>query len=268
MPIDVSPPMSGNLQGFQIAQPQSTDPLQTLAQMGQLRTQGLQQQRANLQLKQQQMQMDSQKALMQAAALGRANWDKTIQLASQDPRTLPGDLMKLTQERLNIQTLGTTLKKAQQDVLATDMDRHLQNVTGVTDQESLDLANQRSAQAGVHFAQPGDPLPGVPQLTTFPSGHPEAMQAYKNSLTMHKDAMEEGLKGPDRRIRRDGRRVYREGRTSHCGNGENSTGDATTARPTRLAQKSDSAGPGRLRGRLDRQDQISGPLRPGIQRCQ
>ena len=195
MPIDVSPPMSGNLQGFQIAPVQSTDPpLQTLAQMSQLRTQWLQQQHAQLGLTQAQMKMDSQKAIMAAAAQGNGNWDTTYGIAAKDSRVLPSDLMDLAKERLNIQTLGTTLKKDQQAVLATDMDRHLQNMTGVTDQESLDQANQRSIQAGVHFAQPGDPLPGVPQLTAFPSGHPDAIQAYVNSLKLHKEAVDEGSK--------------------------------------------------------------------------
>ena len=49
MPIEFAPP-SPSLQGFQIPAPQSTDPLQTLAQIGQLRTQGLQQQGAQQEL--------------------------------------------------------------------------------------------------------------------------------------------------------------------------------------------------------------------------
>jgi hypothetical protein len=66
MPIEFAPPPVGNLQGFQIPSPQSTDPLATLAQMQQMKTQRIQQQNAQLQLQQAQMKMASQKAMLQA----------------------------------------------------------------------------------------------------------------------------------------------------------------------------------------------------------
>ena len=68
MPIEFAPPSSSNLQGFQIPAAQYTDPLQTLAQMQQMRTQNIQQQSAQLGLQMAQMKMKSQKALLQAFA--------------------------------------------------------------------------------------------------------------------------------------------------------------------------------------------------------
>jgi hypothetical protein len=189
--------MPGNLQGFQIQPVQSTDPLQTLSQMSQLRTQGLQQQQAQLGVNQAQMQLDSNKGLMQAVVQGGADWDKTYDIASKDGRVLPGDLMKIAQERLTLQTLGSTLKKDQAANLATDMDRYRGFLDGVTDQDSLDQANANAVRAGVAFASPKDAPggpPKVPLLTTFP-GDAAHITAFANSLRLHTQAVEEGLKG-------------------------------------------------------------------------
>lgn len=186
MPIDVSPPMSGNLQGFQIAQPQSTDPLQTLAQMGQLRTQGLQQQQAQLGITQAQQQLASQKAMMQAFATGGGDWDKTQKLMYSNPNILPSDLMAMEQHRLQVQTQAATLTKDKQAILGSDMDRYRGFLDGVTDQDSLDQANLNASKVGVSQE--------VPRLTTFP-GDADHVKAFANSLALHSQAVEEGLKG-------------------------------------------------------------------------
>lgn len=186
MPIDVSPPMSGNLQGFQVAPVQSTDPLQTLAQMSQLRTQGLQQQQAQLAITQQQLALRSNQAMMRAFAQGNGDWDKTSQLMSQDPDILPTDLMSVEQHRLQVQTQAAQLTKEKQTLLATDMDRYRGLLDGVTDQDSLDQANLNAAKAGVGS--------DVPRLTAFP-GDVAHVKAFGNSLALHSQAVEEGLKG-------------------------------------------------------------------------
>jgi hypothetical protein len=186
MPIDVSPPQVGNLQGFQIAPPQSTDPLQTLAQMSQLRTQGLQQQQAQLGLTQAQMQMASQKALMQSFVDGGGDWDKTRKSMYSNPDILPSDLMSVEQHRLQVQTQAATLDKEKKANLATDMDRYRGFLDGVTDQDSLDQANLNAAKAGVSS--------DVPRLTAFP-GDAAHVKAFGNSLALHSQAVEEELKG-------------------------------------------------------------------------
>jgi hypothetical protein len=186
MPIDVSPPMSGNLQGFQIAPVQSTDPLQTLAQMGQLRTQGLQQQQAQLGITQAQQQLASQKAMMQAFATGGGDWDKTQKLMYSNPNILPSDLMAMEQHRLQVQTQAATLTKDKQAILGADMDRYRGFLDGVTDQDSLDRANLNASKVGVSQ--------DVPRLTAFP-GDADHVKAFANSLALHSQAVEEGLKG-------------------------------------------------------------------------
>ncbi len=186
MPIDMAPPMTGNLQGFQVAPVQSTDPLQTLSQMSQLRTQGLQQQQAQLGIQQQQLALRSNQAMMRAFAQGGGDWDKTSQLMSKDPDILPTDAMAVQQHRLQVQTQAAQLTKDKQAILGSDMDRYRGFLDGVTDQDSLDQANLNAAKAGVSQ--------DVPRLTSFP-GDADHVKAFANSLALHSQAVEEGLKG-------------------------------------------------------------------------
>ena len=186
MPIDMAPPMTGNLQGFQVAPVQSTDPLQTLSQMSQLRTQGLQQQQAQLGIQQQQLALRSNQAMMRAFAQGGGDWDKTSQLMSKDPDILPTDAMAVQQHRLQVQTQAAQLTKDKQAILGSDMDRYRGFLDGVTDQDSLNQANLNAAKAGVSQ--------DVPRLTSFP-GDADHVKAFANSLALHSQAVEEGLKG-------------------------------------------------------------------------
>ena len=186
MPIDMAPPMTGNLQGFQVAPVQSTDPLQTLSQMSQLRSQGLQQQQAQLGIQQQQLALRSNQAMMRAFAQGGGDWDKTSQLMSKDPDILPTDAMAVQQHRLQVQTQAAQLTKDKQAILGADMDRYRGFLDGVTDQDSLNQANLNAAKAGVSQ--------DVPRLTAYP-GDADHVKAFANSLALHSQAVEEGLKG-------------------------------------------------------------------------
>jgi hypothetical protein len=88
MPIEFAPPVGGNVQPYQITPPQYTDPLQTLAQMQQLRTGGLQQQTAQLGLEQARMAMNSKMGLIRMIA----DYDKQAQQeqpAAQAPSPAP-----------------------------------------------------------------------------------------------------------------------------------------------------------------------------------
>lgn len=122
MPIEMAPP-SPNLQGFQIPAPQSPNPLQTLAQMGQLRNQNLQQQSAQMQLQQQQLALQSQQGLMRAYRDAGGDLDKLQQIAPQYGVT-PDDLMKVQQygikaaeSRAQTALYGTQADKEKQQAL-------------------------------------------------------------------------------------------------------------------------------------------------------
>src|SRR5215472_2039494 len=95
--INFAPPALGNLQGFNIPAPQTPDPLQTLAQMGQLRTQQLQQQQAGLQVQQQRLQLASNKAIMQAMAEGGGDLEGTMKSMKNHPDILPQDWLGIQQ---------------------------------------------------------------------------------------------------------------------------------------------------------------------------
>ena len=175
MPIDVSPPMSGNLQGFQVAPVQSTDPLQTLSQMSQLRTQGLQQQQANLQLKQQQMQMDSNKAMMQAFVDGGGDYAKTDAAMRQNPSILPGDYLGFQKHALDIQTQRAANTEKENAIYDRDAQRYYSLVKDAKTQDDIDAANLRASQEGVSSK--------VPRLTTMPVD-PAHVQSWANGSIM------------------------------------------------------------------------------------
>jgi len=113
----------GNLQGFQIAPPQSADPLETLARMSQLRTQGLQQQQANLQVQQQQLQLASNKAIMQAMAEGGGDLEGTMNAMKNHPNILPQDWLGIQQHAMQYATQQAALTK---DKLGIQNEQHEQ----------------------------------------------------------------------------------------------------------------------------------------------
>lgn len=202
MPIEFAPPPVGNLQGFQIPGPQQADPLQTLAQMQQLKTQRLQQQSAGLGLQQAQLKMASQQALIKAfvdagkedgqppaagaqAAPGAQAGDFTPiagytpakppaltgvspaltgqPAQAQTPTTfldrvyrnavrsgvvLPEDLTQLQEHRIKLLTDTATLDEKQRAALDKDINTVRGSYQGVTDQASLDRANQDLQRRG------------------------------------------------------------------------------------------------------------------------
>ena len=178
MPIDVSPPMSGNLQGFQIAPVQSTDPLQTLAQMSQLRTQGLQQQEANLQLKQQQMQMDSNKAMMQAFVDGGGDPDKTQTLVNRDPSILASDKIGLQTHMLDLATKRSALTEQQRKIQDDENDHWAGLLDGAQNQDDVNSALARGLQEG--YKPPAGMVDAQGNMTQFTD--PQHIKAYSNGL--------------------------------------------------------------------------------------
>ena len=178
MPIDVSPPMSGNLQGFQVAQPQSTDPLQTLSQMSQLRTQGLQQQQANLQLKQQQMQMDSNKAMMQAFVDGGGDPDKTQTLVNRDPSILASDKIGLQTHMLDLATKRSALTEQQRKIQDDENDHWAGLLIDAKDQDDVNTALATGLQQG--YKPPEGMVDAQGNMTQF--NDPQHIKAYANGL--------------------------------------------------------------------------------------
>lgn len=169
MPIEFAPP-SPSLQGFQIAPPQSTDPLQTLAQMGQLRTQNLQQQGAQQelqanQLKYQQAQEDYQdqqklrKVYTDWLQSGNTKTDDLLKQAAGagvGPRTL----MPLQQQLLEHRTKLATADKLDFENTVSKQAQTTQSLNAVAsappDQRPVAWQTERANLINKGYAQPGD----------------------------------------------------------------------------------------------------------------
>lgn len=134
MPIDMAPP-SSNIQGYQIASPQSVDPLQTLSQMGQLKQQAVQTQNA-------QMQLQNARGLMAAYHDAGGDIDKMAEIAPQYG-VMPDEILKVKQAVQSLakdraQTLLSNSEAAKNQVAATDakhdaLNAAYQDVYGIKD---------------------------------------------------------------------------------------------------------------------------------------
>jgi hypothetical protein len=180
MPIEFAPP-APNLQGFNVQPPAYTDPLQTLAQMGQLRTQGLQQQSAGMQLEQERQKLDSSKALLDAMVKGGGDIDKTFAIAAGSGKVLPADLIAMREHHVKMQQDAASLDKTTRENTATDLDRYRSLILGAQNQEDLDTANARADQLGVGKA--------IPRHTQF--SDPSHLQAFANSLVSQAQVLKE-----------------------------------------------------------------------------
>jgi hypothetical protein len=181
MPIEFAPP-TPNLQGYQITPPQSTDPLQTLAQMGQLRTQGLQQQSAQLQLEQERQKLDSSKGLMDAMLNGQGDFEKTFRLATQPgSKVLPADLIGLRQHYTQMQQEAAALDKTTRENTAAGIDQYRGLLANVKTPDDLAAANAQADQLGIPKT--------VPRHTQF--SDPTHVQAFSNGLAAQSQLMKE-----------------------------------------------------------------------------
>src|SRR5215471_19268947 len=185
MPIEFAPPAAG-VQPFNITPVQYSDPLETLARMQQMRTQGIQQQTAQLGLQQAQMQMASNKAMLDAFVKGGGDPAKTEELMRGSGQVLPGDLIGFKNHMLDFQTKTANLRKDQQKILQDDTNQYAGYLQSVTDQDSLNAANQKATAAGISDS--------VQRLTTFP-GDMQHVKAYANSLLGQAQLLENQLKG-------------------------------------------------------------------------
>ena len=148
MPIEFAPPQP-NAQPFQVAPVQNTDPLQTLAEMGQLRNQAMQQQQGQMQLQQQRMQLRSNQAMMQAFAQGGGDFEKTQKLMSQSGDVLPGDMLTMQQHMQQYLNERAQYEKAKNDLADHDAQLLFQKYANVNDQPSLNAANTWAEQNGI-----------------------------------------------------------------------------------------------------------------------
>jgi hypothetical protein len=181
MPIEFAPPPPAT-QGYQITPPQSTDPLQTLAQMGQLRTQGLQQQSAQLGLQQQQLKMQSQKAMVNAFAQGGTP-DQIYQRAIASGQVLPEDAIAFQQHQMKYQTDAQALDEKKRQALSEDIGNYVGAASQATDQASLDAANAAAAKRGLFDSKKFDPIAQYP-------GDDTHFQAQLNGLLSHKQILD------------------------------------------------------------------------------
>lgn len=181
MPIDMAPPPPVT-QGYQITPPQYTDPLQTLAQMGQLRTQGLQQQSAQMGLEQERMKLDSSKALMDAMVGGGGDFEKTFKLATQPgSKVMPGDLISLRQHYNQMQQEAASLDKTTRENTAAGIDQYRGLLANVQTPDDLAAANAQADQLGIPKT--------VPRHTQF--SDPTHVQAFSNGLATQSQLLKE-----------------------------------------------------------------------------
>jgi hypothetical protein len=169
------------MQGFQIPSPQTPDPLATLSQMQQMKTQRLQQQGAGLQLQQEQQKMDSNKALLAAMAGGGGDIDKTVDLATQSGKVLPGDILSLREHHLKMQQDAATLDKTTRENLATDSERYRSLIAGGQSQDDVDAANATADKMNIDKR--------VPRFTQYTD--PSHLSAFSNSLTTQANVLKE-----------------------------------------------------------------------------
>jgi hypothetical protein len=194
MPIDVSPPMPGNLQGFQIAPVQSTDPLQTLAQMSQLRTQGLQQQQAQLGITQAQQKMDSNRAIMQSLIDGGGDWDKTDAAMRTHPEILPEDYAMVREHAIKALTDRQALDKGQLDIQDREHKNWASLFEGAKTQDDVNNVVAAGLQQG--YKPPPNFVDEQGNLLHNFVGPDAADQiaAYRATLLLPQDLSEEKLK--------------------------------------------------------------------------
>lgn len=199
------PPSSANLQGFNIPGPQTPDPLQTLAQMQEMRTRNLQQQQAQMGLQEHAMQLRSNQAMMRAFAQGNGDWPTTQKLLDSSPDILPADRMGVEQHRIQLQQAAATLTEAQHKNYQWNADQYRAELDAAADliskgnnpQDALNQANLRAERAGVSFADPNAPAgssTGVEQLTTYP-GDLDHLKAFSAGIGLKSQQVEEALKG-------------------------------------------------------------------------
>lgn len=172
MPIEFAPPPAQL--GMNIQPPQSTDPLQTLAQLAQLRNETLQRKNLQLGLEQGQMNLDSRRALIQSFVQGEGDYDKTFQIAVASGKVLPADLMALKEHKLKMDTDAANLEKAKLDAFLTHNDIYRGALSGVTNQEQLDAANATAKRAGVFEGG------RIAPFQTY--SDPEHLQAFINGI--------------------------------------------------------------------------------------
>lgn len=204
MPIDFAPPQP-NAQPFNIAPVQYTDPLQTLAQMGQLRTQAIQQQSAQMQLQQAQLAYNSNQAMMQAFAQGNGDWPATQKLLDSSPDILPSDRMAIEQHTLKVQQDWADLSEKQRALQQQNAQMYRANLNraadkidaGANPKDAIDEANLISANEGVSFIDPNAPVgahTGVPQLPPTYTGDAAHVRGYGSSLILPPQIAEEEAK--------------------------------------------------------------------------
>jgi hypothetical protein len=180
MPIEFAPPQA-QVQGFNIQPPQYTDPLQTLAEIGQLRNQTLQRQTAQAQLDLHRQKIESQQALLQAFVKGNGDPDETYKHAVQSGKVLPDDLVSFQQHKMNLAKDAAGLDELTRKNIATDIDRYRGLIASAKTQQDLDAANVTAKELGIN--------PKIPRFTAF--SDPEHLTAYSNGLATHSQILAE-----------------------------------------------------------------------------
>src|SRR5262252_97356 len=166
------------LQPFNVQPVATPNPLGTLAQMRQL-------QAGNIALEQKRMEMDSNRAMMEAFAKGKGDPDETYKIAAADPRILPDHLLAFNEHRTKLKTDAANLAKLDRENLTTDLGRYRDLMLGATDQTDMDTRNQRAAAMGISDK--------VPRITQYPQDAAH-LQGFLNSLIAHSTVLGEQAK--------------------------------------------------------------------------
>jgi len=184
MAIDFAPP-GPELQPFNVTPVAQPDPLGTLAQLGQMRTQRLQQQTAGMQLEQERQSLDSAKAIMQIMAETKPGetFQQTLARATATGKILPSHLKQMgdasIQWQKDLDALDDNKRKRMKDGISTIRPMY----EAVTDQPSLDEANAAAKKRGV---------PEELLMTRYTD--PSHLTAHVKSLIPVEQALDEKVK--------------------------------------------------------------------------
>ena len=149
--------------------------------MGQMRTQNLQRQGAEQELEQGRLKLDSQKALLAAMVGGGGDFDRTMTLARESGKVLPGDLISLQEHRVKMAQDAAALDKTTRENTTAGIDQYRGLLQNVQTPEDLAAANARAEQMGIPKT--------VPRHVEF--SDPEHVKAFANGLVAQSQALKE-----------------------------------------------------------------------------
>lgn len=174
MPIDFAPPIEQGIQPFNVPAPQYSDPLQTLAEMGQMKQQAIQTQQA-------QMDLQSQQGFMRAYLDANGDPEQAIKLAPQYG-VLPKDIYAAQKMLTDALQAKANLKKTDRE----NHDAYLDRVHAAF-QPMFDAADDPNKQAALAASIQQDLLnKGTIKQPLFQYTDPESAKLFEATLNTEK----------------------------------------------------------------------------------